>query len=48
MDKNINKILDSTLLNTEVISAFGPSIINLAKRPKPNPFEDINLDSKKS
>ena len=47
VDKNINKILDSTLLNTEVISAFGPSIINLAKSAKPNPFEDINLDSKK-
>ena len=47
IDKDLNKQIDSTLLNVEVISAFGPSIFNLAKSTKPDPFEDINLDSKK-
>ena len=46
-DKTLGKTLDSTLLNIEVISSFGPSIINLAKSAQPNPFEDVNLDSKK-
>ena len=47
INEDANKTLDTELINTEVISAFGPSIINLSKSGKPNPFEDVNLDSKK-
>ena len=47
IDKDLYKVLDAKLINTEVISAFGPSVFNLANSAKPNPFEDVNLDSKK-
>ena len=46
INEDANKTLD-TEPSILKISAFGPSIINLSKSGKPNPFEDVNLDSKK-